>query len=76
MAIPEPKPGLVLRYDRFTPDVNAAPYVHYVAGGVTYDVSSRISLALDYQEQLPHSGASPVQYAPSQVYYLHLMARF
>jgi hypothetical protein len=68
--------GVVLRYDRFRPDVDADPYVHFVAGGVTYDVSSRISLALDYQEQLPREGASPVQYAPSQVYFVHLMARF
>ncbi|HEY0970133.1 MAG TPA: hypothetical protein VGE02_04040 [Gemmatimonadales bacterium] len=68
--------GVVLRYDRFEPDVDVDGHAHFVVGGLTYDVSSHLSLALDYQEQLPRDGAPVADFAPSKVYYLHLQARF
>ncbi len=68
--------GVVLRYDRYEPEVDADGYVHFVVGGLTYDVSSRISLALDYQEQLARDGAPVAEFAPSRTYFMHLVARF
>ena len=50
--------------------------VHFVVGGLTYDVNSRISLSLDYQEQLAHDAVTASNFAPSKVYYMHLEARF
>lgn len=51
--------ALVGRYDRYMPVDNISDYsYHFLLGGVSYDLSSRATIALDYQEQLPASGAS------------------
>ena len=50
--------AIVARYDRYTPVENLSDYsYHFFLGGLSYDISSRATLALDYQEQLPSSGA-------------------
>lgn len=50
--------AVVARYDRYEPVSNIGNYsYHFLLGGVSYDISSKASLALDYQEQLPSGGA-------------------
>lgn len=55
--------ALIARYDRYKPLTNLDDYsYHFALGGLSYDISSRATLALDYQEQLPTAGSAP----PSQ----------
>lgn len=50
--------AIIARYDRYEPVKNLGDYsYHFLLGGVSYDLSSKASLALDYQEQFPSSGA-------------------
>jgi hypothetical protein len=50
--------ALIARYDRYKPVTNLDDYdYHFLLGGLSYDISSKATLALDYQEQLPSSGA-------------------
>ncbi len=50
--------ALIARYDRYKPVTNLTDYsYHFFLAGLSYDISSRATLALDYQEQLPPSGA-------------------
>ena len=65
--------GFVARVDRFRPDRDADGDVRYVVGGVLWDLSSKVSVAADYQEQLAHDGAAA---SPSQVWYFHVVAAF
>jgi hypothetical protein len=49
--------ALIARYDRYQPIDNLADYsYHFHVGGISYYISSRATLALDYQEELPASG--------------------
>ena len=51
--------ALIARYDRYKPVDNLSDYsYHFFLGGLSYDISSRATLALDYQEQLPSAGAA------------------
>ena len=65
--------GFVARWDRFKPNTNTAAFANTIIGGVIWDLNSRSSVSLDYQEQTPHFG--PVV-AVSKTYYLHLVANF
>jgi hypothetical protein len=50
--------ALIARYDRYKPVSSLSDYgYHFIVAGLSYDISSRATLALDYQEQLPESGA-------------------
>lgn len=50
--------AIIARYDRYRPVNNLSDYsYHFFLGGLSYDISSRATLALDYQEQLPTSGS-------------------
>jgi len=52
--------ALFARYDRYEPATNLSDFVyHFLVGGLSYDLSSRATIALDYQEQLPSSGTLP-----------------
>lgn len=79
--------ALIARYDRYKPVDNLSDYsYHFVLGGLSYDISSRATLALDYQEQLPSSGAVlPAQTATGTVglppanlktYFAHFVVNF
>lgn len=79
--------ALVARYDRYKPVDNLSDYsYHFVLGGLSYDISSRATLALDYQEQLPSSGATlPAQTTTGTVgipsanlktYFAHFVVNF
>jgi hypothetical protein len=51
--------ALVARYDRYQPVNNQSGYnYHFLLGGLSWDLSSRATLALDYQEQLPSAGSA------------------
>jgi hypothetical protein len=51
--------GLVFRYDRVRPAV-AEGDSHYLLAGLLYDVDTRLSVALDYQEHVAASGRNDV----------------
>jgi hypothetical protein len=55
--------ALIGRYDRYKPITSLDDYAyHFVLAGLSYDISSKATLALDYQEQLP----SPDSVLPTQ----------
>jgi hypothetical protein len=79
--------ALVARYDRVEPVRSISDYsYHFFLGGLSYDISSRATLALDYQEQLPSSGAMlPAQTSTGTVgipparqktYFAHFVVNF
>ena len=79
--------ALIARYDRVKPVNNLSDYsYHFLLGGLSYDISSRATLALDYQEQLPSSGAvlpaqtstGTVGIAPANLktYFAHFVVNF
>lgn len=65
--------GVIARYDRFTPSTASPGYVNTVIGGLTWDLTKKTALSLDYQEQTPKNGALA---AASKTYFLHLVANF
>lgn len=66
--------GLVARYDQITPNTSASDIKYHVfIGGLTWDLSNKTAISLDYQEQLP-TGA-PITPA-SKVYSIHWVANF
>ena len=65
--------GLVARWDRFKPNTDTDAYINTVIGGLTWDLTKKTALSLDYQEQTPHSGAIA---AATKTYFLHLVANF
>lgn len=65
--------GLVGRYDRFRLDTDSDAYTEFLIAGVTWDLTQRVSLAVDYQGTSPKSGAAG---APVDTWYLHWVATF
>jgi hypothetical protein len=65
--------GVVARWDRFDPNRDTDTYVNTVIAGLIWDINSRASLSLDYQEQTPH-GTTIVP--PSKTYFVHLTANY
>jgi hypothetical protein len=65
--------GVVLRYDQVTPNTSTSPKINTFIGGLSWDLNSRTSISLDYQEATPANGA-PV--APTKTYYMHWVANF
>lgn len=65
--------GIVARFDNVKP--NTATDVHYnvFIGGLTWDLSKKSAISLDYQEQTPNGG--PIVPA-TKTYYLHWVANF
>jgi hypothetical protein len=78
--------ALIARYDRYEPATNLSDYAyHLLVAGLSYDISPKASIALDYQEQLPSSGALPSQTATGTVglpvpslktYFVHFVVNF
>jgi hypothetical protein len=65
--------GLVGRFDRFELDNDADAFSEFLVAGVIWDLTQRVSLALDYQGATPRSGAAGV---PVNTWFLHWMASF
>jgi hypothetical protein len=65
--------GVLLRWDRTRSDKDRDANTTFVVAGLTWDLTTRAAVAVDYQQQLPHEGAA----APaSKVYYAHFVANF
>jgi hypothetical protein len=65
--------GLIARWDRFKPNTALPGYINTVIGGLTWDLTKKTALALDYQEQTPHSAPGV---ATTKTYFLHLVANY
>ncbi len=65
--------GLVARWDQFKPNTATSGYINSVITGLTWDLNKQSAISLDYQEQVPHAGAS----SPSpKTYFVHVVASF
>lgn len=65
--------GIVARYDAVKPNTGSDLQYHRFIGGVTYDLSKKTAISLDYQEQIP-TGAPIV--GTTKTYYMHWVANF
>lgn len=65
--------GLVLRAERMTSTTAPSGRGTFVIAGATWDLSSRVSIALDYQEEARRDA---FQGPDTRTYFLHAMARF
>ena len=65
--------GVVGRYDRFRIDTDADAYNEFVIAGLLWDLTSRVSLALDYQGMTPRNNPTG---APTRSWFLHWVANF
>lgn len=65
--------GLIARWDRFKPNTALPGYINTVIGGLTWDLNKKTALALDYQEQTPHTAPGV---ATTKTYFLHLVANY
>ena len=66
--------GLIGRWDRLKPNTATSGYLNTVIAGLTWDLTKKTALSLDYQEVTPKSGL--VSAATSKTYFLHLVANF
>jgi hypothetical protein len=65
--------GLLARFDQFKPNTSVDGAVNTVIAGLTWDLSKKTALSLDYQESTPQNGSTA---APTKMYYLHWVANF
>ena len=65
--------ALVARADRFALDDDADARNQFVVAGATWDLNSRVTVALDYQALTAHDGSPAI---PTQSWYLHWTASF
>lgn len=65
--------GGVVRYDRFRFNDDAGPASRLLIAGLLWDLTSRVSMALDYQQSLPRDGAPGT---PTKTWFAHFMASF
>ncbi|MBA3341750.1 MAG: hypothetical protein H0T48_07930 [Gemmatimonadaceae bacterium] len=65
--------GVLARWDYVQPNDKTQPHYYLAIAGITWDLSNRASVSLDYQEQTPVNGVS---IAPTKTYFAHLIANF
>ena len=65
--------GVVLRADNVKPSTSSSAHYDTVIAGLTWDLSNKAAISLDYQAQMPH-GTPGVP--ATRVYYLHWVANF
>ena len=65
--------AVVARYDHVTVNADSDSAYEVVIGGLIWDLTSRLSASVDYQENNPSSGA-PI--TPSRTWFAHFVARF
>jgi hypothetical protein len=63
----------VARYDRFRFNDEAGPASRLIIAGLIWDLTSRVSMAADYQQSLPRDGAPG---SPTKTWFAHLVASF
>ncbi|MEO5590397.1 MAG: hypothetical protein ABIS03_12480 [Gemmatimonadaceae bacterium] len=65
--------SIVGRYDRVTVNTDTDARYDVFIGGLIWDLTSKASVSLDYQQNKPVSG-SPI--GPSRIWFAHFVARF
>lgn len=76
LRTPSGKPhplSLLARYDHVTVNTDSDDRYDVIIGGLIWDLTSRLSASLDYQENNPVHG-SPIP--PSRIWFAHFVARF
>ena len=70
--------GLVARWDRFKPNTSVDANNRFITLGTFLELTSRASIALDYQEQTPESytGAVPASALQTRTWFVHWVANF
>ena len=63
----------VARYDRFRLNDDAGPASRLIIAGLMWDLTSRVSVAADYQQSLPRDGAPG---SPTKTWFAHVVASF
>ena len=65
--------SVLARFDRVTTSTESDASYDFVIAGLVWDLSTRLSMSLDYQEATSREG-SPV--APTRTWFAHFVARF
>lgn len=65
--------SLLVRYDRIVTNTDTNSRYNVVIAGLIWDLTSKTSVSLDYQEATPSRG-SPI--SPTKTYFAHFVARF
>jgi hypothetical protein len=65
--------GIVARWDHVKPNTSTDAHYNVVIAGLTWDLSKKSSISLDYQEQTPKNTTAV---APTRIYFLHWVANF
>jgi len=65
--------GVVFRWDRLRPNVDAPGKMRYLLGGIFWEPTSKTALALDYQKSEPIDGLAGTS---SENWYLHWQVSF
>lgn len=65
--------SLLGRFDRFRLDTDLDPYTEFLVAGAIWDLTPRVSLALDYQGSTPRASPTGV---PAKTWFLHWVANF
>jgi hypothetical protein len=65
--------GIVARWDHVKPNTSRDADYNVVIAGITWDLSKKSSISLDYQEQTPRN---TTVVAPTRIYFLHWIANF
>ena len=65
--------SLLGRFDRFKLDTDLDPHTDFLVAGAIWDLTPRVSLALDYQASTPRDNPAGV---PVKTWFLHWVANF
>jgi hypothetical protein len=69
--------ALIARYDHFTPNNDASGAYNYYVLGASYDVTNRLTFALDWQAQSPTDFPTAIRPTPrASTLFLHWQATF
>ena len=64
--------GIVARFDQVKPNTSSNAHYNIVIGGLTWDLSKKAAVSVDYQEQTPQGAPVP----PVKTWYMHWVANF
>ena len=65
--------SIFARVDRVSNNVDTHAYYNNVLAGLIWDISSKASFSVDYQEVTPYEGSA---FPSSKIYFAHFVARF
>jgi hypothetical protein len=63
----------LVRYDRFRFNDETGPAARLIIAGLLWDITSRVSVAADYQQLLPRDGAPGMD---TKTWFAHVVASF